>query len=321
MKKHYCLAALAALASIVPATAESSDEIAVPAKETVSLVPAKVVPGRKPLLFVGVALQEHNHLGLEYGLTIVFVQKDSPAEKAGIAAGDVLLTFDGQKIFNSNQFFKLLSTYEPGAAVPAEILRGGNVFATQIQPEIRQGRMIENAATAAKKEAPRGIHQRPARDDVRIIINGREYSLSDNAREWRDRVAVTKDALIIRTNEIRDEISAFADKIRSRMSQTPRPDERFSTFEFKMNGETDGVKTESHAAFLRHYFGDGYDVVYSGRDKERTLTVKKADGTTLFDGPCATPEEIEAVPAEVRAVVEKFMPLKSEVNDRQNDGK
>ena len=37
---------------------------------------------------------------------ITGVEKGSPAEKAGLGAGDILLSFDGQKLFFPNQFCK-----------------------------------------------------------------------------------------------------------------------------------------------------------------------------------------------------------------------
>ena len=304
-KASYLAVGLAALLPTVAAVAEEV-KISVPAENENVIVPAVVA--RKPLLFVGIALQDRIHEDLDFGLSVIFVQDKSPAANAGIEVGDVLLSFDGQKLFNCHQFFKLLRMYEPGATIPIELLRDGKKIETTVHLEIRPGKVIQKSALAAGTPNNR-VASSPARDDVRIIINGKEYSLSDSIREWRDRVAVTKDALIIRTKDFRDEVSAFAERLRERM---PEPEQaRVRTFKIQM-AENDLSNAETHTAFSRHYFGNGYDIVYCGRDCERRLIVKKLDeDAVIFDGPCATQEEIDAIPQEVKEIVEKFMPLKA----------
>ena len=56
-------------------------------------------------------------LGLEGDVPQVAVQsviKDSPAEKAGMKAGDVIVAFDGHPVTSSDQLGTLIHAHRPG---------------------------------------------------------------------------------------------------------------------------------------------------------------------------------------------------------------
>ncbi len=59
------------------------------------------------------------------GVAIQDVEPGSPAEKAGLAPGDLLLRYDGQEILNAKQFIRLVENTPIGSRVALEILRGG----------------------------------------------------------------------------------------------------------------------------------------------------------------------------------------------------
>ncbi|MCR5183197.1 MAG: PDZ domain-containing protein [Opitutales bacterium] len=317
-KVNYWMMAMSVLLPAATLFADS-EQINVPAGEEVSFAPAKAGPSGRARPFVGVALQDRHCLHLDYGVPVIFVQKDSPAAKAGFVAGDILREFDGQKIFNSNQFFNLLRTYKPGETLPAVLLRNGETISANVTLEIRPGKLLSKNAPA--KDRKQLVPQESPRDDVVVIINGKEYSLSNNMRDWLDRISVTKDALIIRTDKVRDELSAFADRLRAHIDRAEKKDA--ATIQIQMANLENAA---SHTAFSRRYYGDGIDIVYSGSDEKRHLTVKKQEGeaggsTVLFDGPCATQEEIDAIPQEVKEIVEKFMSLKLKVVEPSNQDK
>ncbi|HLL78672.1 MAG TPA: trypsin-like peptidase domain-containing protein [Ktedonobacteraceae bacterium] len=60
----------------------------------------------------------------EYGLLIVKVDDDSPAQKGGILLGDILVTLDGRAIKDSEDLQLLLTGERVGKAVPVEVIRG-----------------------------------------------------------------------------------------------------------------------------------------------------------------------------------------------------
>jgi len=61
----------------------------------------------------------------EGGIFVERVDKDTPAEKGGLKAGDVVLEFGGKKITDVTQFRLLVADFAPGASVKAVILRNG----------------------------------------------------------------------------------------------------------------------------------------------------------------------------------------------------
>jgi serine protease Do len=86
-----------------------------------------VVRGR-----IGVAVQDVNAqladtFGLDRprGALISSVQDDSPAAKAGLKAGDVILSVDGRTIENYNELAGLISRIQPGREAKLQVWRDG----------------------------------------------------------------------------------------------------------------------------------------------------------------------------------------------------
>ncbi len=79
----------------------------------------------------------------EKGLLVGSVEKDSPADKAGLRAGDVLLSIDGQPADSSRSVGWVIRSRKQGEQVRLEILRSGvsqTLFATLTErkrPETR----------------------------------------------------------------------------------------------------------------------------------------------------------------------------------------
>lgn len=59
------------------------------------------------------------------GLKITKVFRDSPADKAGLKADDVLVTFQGKKVDELEQLIELVGEEEPGRKVRLQVLRDG----------------------------------------------------------------------------------------------------------------------------------------------------------------------------------------------------
>jgi hypothetical protein len=66
------------------------------------------------------------------GLRVARVAHDSPAEKAGIKAGDILLSYDDQKLFARNQLAGLVGADDPGDAVSLAVFRDGRQETVQV---------------------------------------------------------------------------------------------------------------------------------------------------------------------------------------------
>lgn len=101
---------------------------------------------RRP--FIGVAVQpvslsaalakQHGLKG-DSGLLIVSIADGSPAEKAGMLLGDVLLEANGNELDGPDDLLDALSSVSRGGAVTLRFLRGGAVKTASITPADRGG--------------------------------------------------------------------------------------------------------------------------------------------------------------------------------------
>lgn len=71
-------------------------------------------------------------LGTNYGQFIAKVESGSPAEKAGIKKGDILMEIDGTKVVTNEVLRALLYKYNPGDVAKATILRNGKEVKIEI---------------------------------------------------------------------------------------------------------------------------------------------------------------------------------------------
>jgi serine protease Do len=72
-----------------------------------------------------VRLQAIDELGLKEktGALVSSVEEGGPAEKAGIEIGDVILSWNGQAVKNSDELVRMVTRTKPGASVPVRIIR------------------------------------------------------------------------------------------------------------------------------------------------------------------------------------------------------
>lgn len=82
--------------------------------------------------WLGIGIQEvTKELAESFGLKqtsgalIAGVEKNSPAEKGGLEAGDIILKFDGKPIATSSDLPRVVASTKPGKVVPVEIVRKG----------------------------------------------------------------------------------------------------------------------------------------------------------------------------------------------------
>ena len=85
----------------------------------------KVKRGRIGVMIQSVTkdLAESFGLGRASGALVSMVEKGSPAERAGIQNGDVILKFDGRTVDSSDDLPRLVSATKPGAKVAIQVMR------------------------------------------------------------------------------------------------------------------------------------------------------------------------------------------------------
>lgn len=96
----------------------------------------------KPILNLGISVREINsELGKQYnmdeGLYIVQVTEFSPAEKAGLQGGDLIVKFDGKRIKTFDELKAIRDTKEEGDVVSVEVIRNGENKTFNVQLEAK----------------------------------------------------------------------------------------------------------------------------------------------------------------------------------------
>ena len=112
----------------------------------------KVTRGR-----IGVTIQEMTReLAESFGLSkpngalISSVEKNAPADKAGIEASDVILKFDGKEVNNSSDLPRMVAAIKPGTKVVVELWRKGETRKVTVEvAEMPDDGML---ARASKKQ-------------------------------------------------------------------------------------------------------------------------------------------------------------------------
>lgn len=300
-EKFKLIAPLLLSTGIIPALADTpSATEAQPAPVKVNATPAEICKRSLPMLGIafGNNVDPKQRGDSKFGLPIIYVKKDSPAEKAGVQVGDLLLMLDGQKLFFPSQFAALLRTYEPGDEVEIRFLRGKEAFDSKVKLDVRDGHAISRSA--GKGTIAPATNDR---DDIRIVINGREISLSRNT-DLKNRVALTSDGIIIRTqteNNEPDDLQRIVERFRKAINLPQRIERRFYT---RAPGAP-LIMTSSRV------FSDSENtIVFMRENNKREVTVRTRTNGEIFSGPCATQEEIDAIPEDVMKIIRKMTVLR-----------
>jgi serine protease Do len=103
---------------------------AIPVNMIKTMLPTLIKGGKITRGMLGVAIQEINedlakqfHLSEAKGALVSQVQPDSPAAKAGIKVGDVIVGYDGKKIEDTRQLRNLVASTKPGTRVDVKVFR------------------------------------------------------------------------------------------------------------------------------------------------------------------------------------------------------
>ncbi|HUL50964.1 MAG TPA: trypsin-like peptidase domain-containing protein [Candidatus Nitrosotalea sp.] len=76
----------------------------------------------------------HYGLPVETGLLVVTVETDSPAHRAGLREGDLIVEFDGQPISGIDDLHKLLTESRIGRSSPLTVIRYADKLNMEIRP-------------------------------------------------------------------------------------------------------------------------------------------------------------------------------------------
>ena len=156
---------------------------AIPASQAEPVVEQLIAHGRVERGWLGVRIQTIGEdmadaLGLEapVGALVAQVEPDSPAEAAGLKAGDVILALNGRDITDVRDLTRRVADVPPGQDGRIEIMRNGR----SLELTVRIGKADRQLAQADAAEA------QPAQGRLGITV----ASLTD---ELRERLGLNKD--------------------------------------------------------------------------------------------------------------------------------
>ena len=139
-----------------------------------------VLDGRGSQL--GVMVSDLDAKAASGGVKIDEVNDDSPAERAGIKAGDVVVEFDGERVRSARQFTRLVQETPEGRPVAIGLMRDGKKQTVNATPE--DGRMTWNLGPdvdRAMRDAERGMRE------FRFDVPNFDFHFDDRDRVPGDR--------------------------------------------------------------------------------------------------------------------------------------
>ena len=152
--------------------------LAVPSNLVAHVADSLVKRGKVVRGFLGVTAQDitpslAEGLGVapRAGALVADVQPGSPADKAGLASGDVITAVDGQKVEDANRLTFAVGAIPPGTAVELQILRDGKASTlkatTAERPRTnRPGRFEEDPSEGSIHAADEGVLNGVAVGDI-----------------------------------------------------------------------------------------------------------------------------------------------------------
>jgi S1-C subfamily serine protease len=93
--------------------------------------------GRVRKAYIGISMQDVNlhhrvinyhHLENKRGIFVMAVEKNSPAEKAGVKEGDVIVSFNGKPMNSGDDLFRMLGKETISMHTPLTVIRKNSIL-------------------------------------------------------------------------------------------------------------------------------------------------------------------------------------------------
>jgi serine protease Do len=150
---------------------------------TANKIVSSLIEGKKIVYgWLGVNIQDLDenlvkYFGNKEGVLVAQVFSDSPAEKAGIKEGDIIVKFDSQHIKTSTELTRRVSLSEAGKVVGVVVVRNNNYLTLQVtigqRPEEPESSTQDKQALSPPQSAWRGLEVKPIEADI-----ARQYGIS-----------------------------------------------------------------------------------------------------------------------------------------------
>jgi membrane-associated protease RseP (regulator of RpoE activity) len=142
----------------------ASGALAEPPLRPIEARPAQIQPRMERTAYIGIAtsiapaaLREQVSLPRGVGLVIEFVDKDSPAERAGLQPHDVIHKFDDQIIVNPAQLTVLVRLRKPGETAKLTIIRKSDPQTVDVVLGEKEQPVFDEATTLIMPPGHQGV--------------------------------------------------------------------------------------------------------------------------------------------------------------------
>ncbi|MGC8759166.1 MAG: PDZ domain-containing protein [Bryobacteraceae bacterium] len=123
----------------------------------------------------------------EHGVEITTVEPDSPADKAGLKPGDVVLEYNGQRVEGTAQFIRFVRETPPGRTVRLTVFRNGSTQTVSATLAERRGRAFNFRAPNVDEDIRVRIPRIEALPDVpRVTMSWRTAMLGIEGEPLKD---------------------------------------------------------------------------------------------------------------------------------------
>ena len=137
---------------------------AIPINLAKRVVEDLVATGKVTRAYIGILPQEITadlmeafDLSEVSGVLVAKVEKDSPADKAGIQVGDVIIEFNGEKVPNVSKFRIAVATSKPGVQVPVKVIRNKDTLTLHITLDVYPEDKLASTEKSTKADTSAGI--------------------------------------------------------------------------------------------------------------------------------------------------------------------
>ncbi|CZE47889.1 Do family serine endopeptidase [Campylobacter geochelonis] len=105
------------------------------------------------------------------GALIISIEKDMPADKAGLKRGDLVIKANDKDIKSANDLKNLIGSLTPNKNINIEYERGGKVEKTSVKLADMDSGKTSQASTTGSKESVKGLKVNNLSEDIRYKYN------------------------------------------------------------------------------------------------------------------------------------------------------
>lgn len=222
-------------------------------------------------------LADHLGLGGDAGVIIRTVCPDSPAEKAGLAVNDIIVSLDGAPVGTPAAFSEMLRAHKPGDRLAVGLIRKG-------KPEKVVATLTDRPAELnAHLGAEPFLHGLPEAQAERL-----RGMIEQNLQGFGgDQLGISPDQYLNNTMRM----------MRERMNHT------FEDIPPITQGEDGGISFRQNSS-IRLMDKEG-SVEIKSSDGATQVTVRDTTNTIVWQGPWNSDEEKKAAPQDVRQRIDR----------------